>query len=123
MKKNLFLLSVLAIFLGAHVEASTSSEVSKLTLNSLVAEAESNDHLVAQKWTAETDLTGLGLSNMNSSYTYTVLCEDGITTLGLYYYSNYIYVTGINTTASEVVIPDSVTSIGVYAFYANLARC
>lgn len=112
MKKNLFLLSVLAIFLGAHVEASTSSEVSKLTLNSLVAEAESNDHLVAQKWTAETDLTGLGLSYMNSSYTYTVLCEDGITTLGLYY-SSYIYVTGINTTASEVVIPDSVSIDGV----------
>jgi len=66
---------------------------------------------VAQEWTSANDLPGLGLSNFGSD-AYTVLCEDGISTLGLYYNGN-LYVTGINTTASEVNFPQNITINGV----------
>lgn len=58
---------------------------------------------VAQEWTSENDLPGLGLSGFDYG-TYTVVCEDGVTTLGLYY-DGILFVTGINTTASEVTLP------------------
>lgn len=63
--------------------------------------------IVAQKWTEETDLPGLGLCNLNSTYAYTALCEDGVTTLGLYY-NGSLYVTGINTTANEISLPNKI---------------
>lgn len=66
--------------------------------------------LIAQEWSSENDLPGLGLSNFRSG-TYTVLCEDGITTLGLYKDNSWdsLYLTGINTTATEVSVPKYVT--------------
>ena len=62
---------------------------------------------VAQEWTSDNNLPGLGLDNFSSG-TYTVRLEDGVTTLGLYY-NGTLYVTGINTTAEEVVLPDNIT--------------
>lgn len=69
----------------------------------------SYNSLVAHTWTSENDLPGLGLNNYKDG-TYTALCEDGVTTLGLYYANDgKLYVTGINTTATEVVLPQNIT--------------
>lgn len=66
---------------------------------------------VAEAWTAESDtLPGLGLQGYEG-YAYTVKCEDEVTTLGIYY-DGTAYVTGINTTASEVRLPENVTING-----------
>lgn len=62
---------------------------------------------VAQEWTAENDIPGLGLNGFSYG-TYTVTCADGVTTLGLFY-NGSLYVTGINTTASEVILPSNIT--------------
>ena len=65
--------------------------------------------VIAQKWSEEIDIPGLVLNNIDSSNSYIVLCEDGITTLGLYYEGSDLYVTGINTTATEVWLPENIT--------------
>lgn len=62
---------------------------------------------IAQEWTSENDLPGLGLSGFDYG-AYTVTCEDGLTTLGLFY-DGSLYVTGINTTAAEVALPLNIT--------------
>lgn len=69
------------------------------------------ESMVAEAWSADTDtLPGLGLSSGYEGNAYTVLCEDGVTTLGLYYnYNGDVYLTGINTTASEVRLPDNIS--------------
>lgn len=75
--------------------------------------ADSGSGVIAQKWSEETDLPGLGLKMVDSTQAYTVLCEDGVTTLGLYYNNNgFLCVTGINTTANELVFPSSITING-----------
>ncbi|MBE6302564.1 MAG: leucine-rich repeat domain-containing protein [Bacteroidales bacterium] len=110
MKKKLFLFSVLlTIFFGTQVNASINPYMGNLKAESIETEATT---LVAQKWSEETDLPGLGLKKLNDngySGIYTVLLEDGVTTLGLYKDANYLYVTGINTTVKEVTIPKNVT--------------
>lgn len=64
--------------------------------------------VVAQEWNSDNDLPGLGLAEFGQGR-YTVTLEDEVTTLGLYYYDGSLYVTGINTIASEVVLPKNVT--------------
>lgn len=62
--------------------------------------------LVAEKWTPESNLPGLGLDNeYEEEMYYTVIAEDGISTIGLRYDGSEIYIMGINTTASELTIP------------------
>lgn len=63
--------------------------------------------IASQEWTPENDLPGLGLSEWGSGYT--VLCEDGVTTLGICDTGDKYVVAGINTTASEVVFPPYIT--------------
>lgn len=66
---------------------------------------------VAEKWTSDNNLPGLGVEEYNQDQSYIVECEDGVTTLGLYY-NGELYVTGINTTASEVTLPKNITIEG-----------
>ena len=61
----------------------------------------------AEKWTSENTIAGLGFENLDKESCYTVLCNDGVTTLGLYYDGN-LYITGINTSAQEVSLPNAV---------------
>lgn len=107
MKKVFFLFIVLnCIFISTQANSSDSLSVG------------SNDSI-----TTETNLPGLGLDGLPSAQTYKLLLDDGVTTLGLYYYSGKVYITGINTTATEVHIPTSVTIDGVemnvYSFGYN----
>ncbi len=67
--------------------------------------------IIAQKWSEESDLPGLGIANnVDPEQAYTILCEDGVTTLGLYYDGD-LSVTGINTTASEVALPHNIITL------------
>lgn len=66
----------------------------------------------AEKWTPENDLPGLGISNGGyADNCYIVKCEDGVTTLGVYY-NGSLYVTGMNTTAAHVALPEHITIDG-----------
>lgn len=69
--------------------------------------------LPSQKWTADTDMPGLGITESMADNAYILKCEDGVTKLGLYKENEELYVTGINTTASEVEIPENAIIDGV----------
>lgn len=66
----------------------------------------------AEKWTAENNLPGLGITENMADNAYTVLCEDGVTTLGLYLGSGNLSVVGMNTTATSVALPQAVSING-----------
>lgn len=71
----------------------------------------------ATPWSPETDLPGLGLREDLAGMAYTYKCDDGVTTLGLVM-DDHLYVTGINTSATEVVFPDFITIEGLdYQIY------
>lgn len=86
------------------VENSSSETTIKSTNNQFYYAYNS---LIAEEWNAESGVPGLGLEGFEHG-TYVVTCEDGVTTLGLYY-DGSLYVTGIKTTASEVVLPKNIT--------------
>lgn len=68
---------------------------------------------VAEKWNAENNLPGLGITEDMADNAYTLLCEDSVTTLGLYLeYGSDLSVVGMNTTASSVTIPKKVSVNG-----------
>lgn len=79
---------------------------SSATKTAMSGNSQADETLVAQPWTSDSTLPGLGLNNLTSG-TYTVVLNDGVTTLGLFYNGN-LYVTGLNTTASEVVLPQNI---------------
>lgn len=114
MKKFLLNLVAVAIASTAYASSSalTSQSVAVQNVNSSALLADSTEASVAQKWSADADLPGLGLEGLSDSYAdycYTVLCEDRITTLGLFYDGwSELSVTGINTVASEVTFPEYV---------------
>lgn len=118
MKKFLLNLVAVAVASTAYASSSalTSQSVAVHNVNSSALLADSTEASVAQKWSADTDLPGLGFEGLSDSYAdycYTVLCEDGITTLGLFYDGwSELSVTGINTVASEVTFPEYVTVDG-----------
>lgn len=64
--------------------------------------------LIAKKWSLEKDLPGLGVMSTDTTRAYMAVCEDGVTTLGLYYNWGVLYLTGMNTTATEVTLPEFV---------------
>lgn len=89
------------LFVGFIIENSSQQTTISSTNNNFFCV---NRSVVAQKWSENIDLPGLGLNELDTVNKYTVLCEDGITTIGLYYNQD-LYVTGINTTANEVFLP------------------
>lgn len=98
------------MLIGYVVEGSTPETVITATNNEFYYEYETWG---AQKWTAENDLPGLGITEYMADNAYTVVLADEVTTLGLYYDGGNVFITGINTTADTVVLPDNVTINGV----------
>ena len=98
------------MLIGYVVEDSTPETVITATNNEFYYEYETWG---AQKWTAENDLPGLGITEDIAYNAYTVVLADEVTTLGLYYDGGNVFITGINTTADTVVLPDNVTINGV----------
>lgn len=68
----------------------------------------SREILVAEKWSAEKDLPGLGITEDMADNAYTIVCPDTVTTLGLYLAGDTLCMVGMNTTATSVVAPSSV---------------
>lgn len=68
--------------------------------------------VLSDKWTPETDKPGLGITEDIAANAYTLLCADGLTTLGLYLDGDQLCVTGINTTAANVTMPMHVSIDG-----------
>lgn len=129
MKKNSFLLlsTLLCVFLSTRVNAgNVASRLTELYSESMATDLDiissdtilkkvmpSEEIIVAQRWSPETDLPGLGIADIGiSNQAFTVLCKDGVTTLGLFYDGDLV-VTGINTTANEVYFPDSIKIDGI----------
>lgn len=66
------------------------------------------DAYKTEPWTAECNIPGLGVNDDIAPYCHILHLDDGATTLGLYTTnSSQTYIIGINTTASEVTIPDA----------------
>lgn len=76
----------------------------------------------AELWSAEKDLTGLGLNGLTSiDDSDKFVIRDGETTFGIYRDgSQYVTLAGINTTATEVTVPEKVIIDGqIYTFGGN----
>ena len=110
-----------AIMVAFLIEDSTSETTIASTNNQFYYSYET---AIAQEWSSEGDLPGLGLNGFSSG-TYTVTCADGLTTLGLFY-DGFLYVTGINTTATEIVLPTNITidedikQIDFFGYYGQM---
>lgn len=68
--------------------------------------------LMSEKWTPDNDKPGLGITEEIADSAYTLLCADGLTTLGLCLDDGQLCVTGINTTAANVTMPMHVSIDG-----------
>lgn len=93
------------MYLGFIVQKSDKSTVIKSHDNAFYS---SRDILVAEKWSAEKDLPGLGITEDMAANAYTIVCPDTVTTLGLYLAGDTLCMVGMNTTATSVVAPSSV---------------
>ena len=93
------------MYLGFIVQKSDKSTVIKSHDNAFYS---SRDILVAEKWSAEKNLPGLGITEDMAANAYTIVCPDTVTTLGLYLAGDTLCMVGMNTTATSVVAPSSV---------------
>ena len=92
------------IMVAFFVDGSTSETTITSTDNRLYYSVEA---IEARQWSSDESATGLGFEGLTASNCYIATCSDGVTTLGLYD-DGQICITGINTTASEVTLPDAV---------------
>lgn len=93
------------MYLGFIVQKSDKSTVIKSHDNAFYS---SRDILVAEKWSAEKNLPGLGITEDMADNAYTIVCPDTVTTLGLYLNDTTLCMVGMNTTATSFVAPSSV---------------
>lgn len=93
------------MYLAFIVQKSDKSTVIKSHDNAFYS---SREILVAEKWSAEKDLPGLGITKDMADNAYTIVCPDTVTTLGLYLAGDTLCMVGMNTTATSVVAPSSV---------------
>lgn len=93
------------MYLAFIVQKSDKSTVIKSHDNAFYS---SRDILVAEKWSAEKNLPGLGITEDMADNAYTIVCPDTLTTLGLYIAGDTLCMVGMNTTATSVVAPSSV---------------
>lgn len=105
--------------LGVAFIVSESSSSATITATDIEFYSEVSS-IAAKPWSEETDLPGLGINgNVNPDEAFTLLCEDGVTTLGLVYDGNEVCVTGLNTTAESVTIP---ATAGINGMHLPIVR-
>ncbi|MDE5941089.1 MAG: leucine-rich repeat domain-containing protein [Muribaculaceae bacterium] len=96
------------------VEAEAGIEI---TVKDIEFYAESR---AAQPWTEENDLPGLGIKdNIDPDNAYIYQSEDGLTTFGMVY-DGSLWITGINTTATTVTLPEQVAFNGSFLEIAGV---
>lgn len=88
------------MYLAFIVQKSDKSTVIKSHNNAFYS---SREILVVEKWSAEKDLPGLGITKDMADNAYTIVCPDTVTTLGLYLAGDTLCMVGMNTTATSVV--------------------
>ena len=93
------------MYLAFSVQKSDKSTVIKSHDNAFYS---SREILVAEKWSAEKNLPGLGITEDMAANAYTIVCPDTLTTLGLYLAGDTLCMVGMNTTATSFVAPSSV---------------
>lgn len=93
------------MYLAFSVQKSDKSTVIKSHDNAFYS---SREILVAEKWSAEKNLPGLGITEDMADNAYTIVCPDTLTTLGLYLAGDTLCMVGMNTTATSFVAPSSV---------------
>lgn len=93
------------MYLAFSVQKSDKSTVIKSHDNAFYS---SREILVAENWSAEKDLPGLGITEDMAANAYTIVCPDTLTTLGLYLAGDTLCMVGMNTTATSFVAPSSV---------------
>lgn len=93
------------MYLAFSVQKSDKSTVIKSHDNAFYS---SREILVAEKWSAEKNLPGLGITEDMAANAYTIVCPDTVTTLGLYLAGDTLCMVGMNTTATSFVAPSSV---------------
>lgn len=93
------------MYLAFSVQKSDKSTVIKSHDNAFYS---SREILVAEKWSAEKNLPGLGITEDMADNAYTIVCPDTVTTLGLYLAGDTLCMVGMNTTATSFVAPSSV---------------
>ena len=93
------------LYIGFLVDKSDENTVIKSFDNAFYSSCE---FLVAEKWSAEKDLPGLGITEDMADNAYTIVCPDTVTTLGLYLAGDTLCMVGMNTTATSFVAPSSV---------------
>ena len=98
------------LYIGFYVENTFSNTT--VSLSDMAFGYTTTTITEAEKWTAENNLPGLGITEDKADNAYTVLCEDGVTTLGLYLGSGNLSVVGMNTTATSVALPQAVSING-----------
>lgn len=98
------------LYIGFYVENTFSNTT--VSLSDMAFGYTTTTITEAEKWTAENNLPGLGITEDMADNAYTVLCEDGVTTLGLYLGAGNLTVVGMNTTATSVALPQAVSING-----------
>lgn len=93
------------LFVAFLVERSNSSINIQSTNNDFYYSFET---LVAEKWNAENNLPGLGITEGMAENAYTIVCADSLTTLGLYLDGETLCMVGMNTTATSFRVPMSI---------------
>lgn len=98
------------LYIGFYVEETFSNTT--VSLSDMAFGYTTTTITEAEKWTAENNLPGLGITEGMADNAYTLLCEDSVTTLGLYLGSGNLSVVGMNTTATSVALPQAVSING-----------
>lgn len=98
------------LYIGFYVEETFSNTT--VSLSDMAFGYTTTTITEAEKWTAENNLPGLGITEDMADNAYTLLCEDSVTTLGLYLGSGNLSVVGMNTTATSVALPQAVSING-----------
>lgn len=98
------------LYIGFYVEETFSNTT--VSLSDMAFGYTTTAITEAEKWTAENNLPGLGITEGMADNAYTLLCEDSVTTLGLYLGSGNLSVVGMNTTATSVALPQAVSING-----------
>ncbi len=101
----------MVMYVGYAIQTETAGVSFKSTNNQLYY---AYDTYVADKWSQDTNLPGLGITEAMADNAYTIVLDDNVTTLGLWVDKSEenLFMVGMNTTAASVTVPGNITING-----------